>query len=664
MSLIPSRRTTIFSLLPLAFLVACSAPQQGATPEASSTESAATALPRGDWTTDGEWLSYAGDRGSKKYSDLDQIDRDNVHELQVAWRWSSPDNPIAKENRRVIPFQHEVTPIVVNGVMYASTSFSQVAALNPETGETLWVFDTESWKAGRPTNLGFVHRGVAYWTDGTEERLFIATGNAYLWAIDAKTGTPIASFGDEGKIDLAGTMRRSFNRRAYAVSSPPVICRDVVAVGSSIFDGPTMQSMPPGDVRGYNVRTGELAWTFHNPPIEGEPGYETWDDGSADYTGNANVWTIMSADEELGYLYLPFGTPTNDWYGGHRKGQGLYGESLVCVEATTGKMVWYFQTTHHGLWDYDLCAAPVLADVTVDGEPVKAIAQVSKQGFLYVFDRVTGEPVWPIEEQAVPQSDVEGEESWPTQPIPTKPAPYELQGSFEEDLIDFTPELKAAAVEILKQYKTGPLFTPPSADRTTIYNPGWGGGANWMGGAFDPYTGIIYVTSMTSPIGVNLQKPDPNRSDFRYMGRNSRVKGPEGLPLFKPPYGRITAIDLNTGDQVWQVAHGDGPRNHPLLKDLDLPPLGDSTRGFPLVTKTLLFAVQGQGGGRGGTGGGADKPNFRAFDKATGEVVAEMRFPGPVTGAPMTYRVGEKQYIVYPVGGGRTPSEFIALSLP
>src|SRR5262249_29322858 len=377
------------------------------------------------------------------------------------------------------------------------------------------------------------------------------------------------------------------------------------------------------------------------------------------YTGNTNVWAPMTADDELGYFYLPFSTPTNDWYGGHRHGDNLFADTLVCVEAKTGKRVWHFQIVHHGLWDYDIPAAPNPVDPTVDGKKIKAVAQVTKQGFTFVFDRKTGKPVWPIEERKVPQSTVAGEKTSPTQPFPIKPPPFERQGVKEDDLIDFTPELRKEALTILKNYEYGPIYTPPSL-KGTINLPGWAGGANWQGAAFDPETGRLYVPSITSAIRVALVKTKPgDKSSFDYVrALEGGVPGPQGLPLFKPPYGRITAIDLNKGEHVWMSPLGDGPRDHPLLKDLkDLPPkLGSPQRATVLVTKTLLFAgQQGHvdrvlGKIRDAKGlealkeGMTDRPNLSVFDKANGELLCEIPIPDNVTGAPMTYTVGKKQY--------------------
>jgi quinoprotein glucose dehydrogenase len=613
-------------------------------------------------TPAGEWRNWGGDNASTKYSPLDQINKENVGSVKTAWTWDSPDLPLQKENRMLIGIMgFEATPLMVGGTLYVSTSLSQVAAINAQTGQTLWVFNPEAYKTGRPTNLGYLHRGVGYWTDGREERLFIGTGDAYLWAIDAKTGKAIPDFGEAGKVNLAKAIPYATNARNYAVSSPPVICRDVVMVGASISDGPTNKEAPRGDIQAFDVRTGKPLWIFHSVPQAGEYGNETWQNDSWKYTGNTNVWTLMSADEELGYVYLPFGTPTNDWYGGHRPGNNLFAESLVCLDAKTGKRIWHFQTVHHGLWDYDLPAAPVLCDIKSNGRTIKAVAQITKTGFTWVFDRANGKPVWPIEERAVPQSKVPGERTSPTQPFPTKPAPFERQGATEENLIDFTPELRAEAKKILEQYEHGPIFTPPS-EKGTINLPGWAGGGNWWGAAFDPQTSLFYIPSITAPIVVKLIKPDATRSNFDYVRGGAAIggslEGPRGLPLFKPPYGRITAINLNTGEHAWMIPHGDGQRQKfSEIAGKDVGPVG-AGGGGPLLTKTLLFIGQGSGG-RGGRGGGGANL-LRAFDKATGKVVAEIALPAIPTGNPMTYLAGGKQYIVVGVTDGR----LVALSLP
>lgn len=613
----------------------------------------------------GEWRYYGADAGSTKYSPLDQIDAGNVGSLRVAWTWDSPDLTLVEQNRQLRAFGYEVTPIMIGGTLYASTSLSQVAAIDAATGKTLWVHDPKSYLAGRPTNLGFVHRGVAHWSDGRQARIFLGAGDAHLVAIDARTGEPVGEFGGRGRVNLAAAIPNAVNATNYAVSSPPVIYQNVVIVGSSINDFPDRKEAPRGDIQAFDARDGRPLWIFHTVPQAGEFGNETWGDDSWKYTGNTNVWSLMSVDEESGYVYLPIGTPTNDWYGGHRPGDNVFAESLVALDAKDGRRVWHFQAVHHGLWDYDFPAAPVLCDVRVDGRTVKAVAQISKQGFVYVFDRVTGRPVWPIEERSVPPSPVPGEQASATQPFPTKPPPFERQESTADNLIDFTPELREEAITILEQYDHGPLFTPPTT-RGTINLPGWAGGANWWGAACDPETGYLYIPSVTAPIVVKLRQGDPARTNFTYlrdvMGAGtsvSNVKGPRGLPLFKPPYARITAVDLTNGAIAWQVPHGEGPREEvSKLAGRDVGPLGSGGGGGPLLTRTLLFVAQGAGGRGGSAGGGA--PVLRAFDKATGKVVAEIVLPGQPSGTPMTYLAGDKQFIALTTSDGR----LVALSLP
>lgn len=617
-------------------------------------------------TKTGEWRFYGADNAQTKYSPLSQISAENVGRLKLAWTWDSPEIELMTRIPMLQASIFESTPLVIKGVLYTSTISSQVAALDPATGKTIWTYNPESYKAGKPTNIGFVHRGVSYWTDGKQERIFVGTVDAYLVALDAKTGKPIAGFGEGGKIDLAKAVPLAVNSRNFSVSSPPVICRDVVIVGSSIDDGPAKKEAPRGDIQAFDVRTGKRLWTFHTVPQSGEFGSNTWENDSWKYTGNTNVWSLMSADEALGYVYLPTGTPTNDWYGGHRLGDNLFAESIICLEAKTGRRIWHYQTIHHGLWDYDLPAAPVLCDITVNGKKIKALAQITKSGFCFVFNRVTGEPVWPIEERKVAPSSIDGERSSPTQPFPTRPAAFEAQGAIDENLIDFTPELREEAKRILQKFDHGPLFTPPT-EKGTVTLPGWGGGANWWGASFDPDTKILYIPSITAPILIKLVKPRGAASNFNYvrsyLPNDMSVAGPGGLPLFKPPYGRITAIDLNTGEHVWQVANGDGARErvNEILKGLgvnkDVGPLGAGGSG-PLLTKTLLFVAQGAGG-RGGRSGGGD--NFlRAFDKATGKVVAEIELPFLPFGSPMTYMANGKQFIVLSLGDLR----LAAFSLP
>ncbi|MCH7890965.1 MAG: PQQ-binding-like beta-propeller repeat protein, partial [Gemmatimonadetes bacterium] len=574
----------------------------------------------------GEWRSYGGDAGSTKYSPLDAIDATNVQDLQVVWTWQSVDYDRQAEDPE-LSFNNLLlaTPLKVGNALYTSTNLGQAAAIDPVTGETLWVYNSVAEGTGAGRGRGT--RGLAYWTDGSEDRLLLVSGE-HLVALDPETGELYREFGEDGKVDLRRDMGPLLER--YAWNAAPLVCRDVVIVGAAMSDNPTQQEATPGYVRAYDVITGQLRWRFTPVPQPGDFGNETWENGSWEYSGNANVWTLMSADEELGYVYLPVSTPTNDWYGGHRLGDNLFAESLVSLECATGRRVWHFQMIHHGLWDYDNPAAPNLVDITVDGRPIKAVVQVTKQGFAFVFDRVTGEPVWPIEERAVPPSTVPGERASPTQPFPTRPAPFERQGITVDDLIDLTPELRAEAIEILNGYVYGPMFTPPSvrgddpeATQGTVQLPGWVGGADWNGAAVDPETQILYVPSVTAAIVAALVEPDTAESNFRYVrGPPRSVQGPQGLPLVKPPWGRITAIDLNTGEHVWMVPNGEGPRDHEALEGLDLPRLGAPGRPAPLLTKTLLFIGEGSSsmlamplfaGGK----------MFRAYDKGTGDVLGE-----------------------------------------
>ena len=449
-----------------------------------------------------DWPSYGGDNGSQKYSPLEQIAAGNVSSLTTAWSWNSVDNAtvannVANDNARATPAGYKATPIVVGDTMYVPTSFGRIVALDAVSGAEKWVFDTRAWEAGRPTNLGYNTRGVAFWEEDGEQRIFFATNDSTLWSIDVASGEPDTNFGVDGRIDLSLGLGREIDKSRYGVVSPPLVTNNTVVVNSSVADGARTKEMPPGHVRAFNPITGDLEWMFKTIPQAGEFGNDTWEDGSAEYSGNTNSWTIMSADDELGIVYIPIGTPTNDWYGGLRKGDNLFAESLVAVRAETGELLWHFQMVHHGVWDYDLPAAPTLVDITVDGRPIKAVAAISKQGFTYVFDRITGEPVWPIEERAVPQSTVPGEVLSPTQPFPTKPAAFEPQGISDETLIDFSAELRREALQNIEKYDYGPLFTPPSL-RGAIQFPGWGGGGEWHGAAFDPDTGLYYIPSASA----------------------------------------------------------------------------------------------------------------------------------------------------------------------
>ncbi|HVS15116.1 MAG TPA: PQQ-binding-like beta-propeller repeat protein [Thermoanaerobaculia bacterium] len=617
-------------------------------------------------TEAGEWRYYGGDAGSSRYSPLDRIDASNVARLEVAWRWSS-----ASLGQERVDSYLRTTPLKVGDRLYATAgSHRSVVALDPATGQTLWVFvPDEPATAGR--SRGGSGRGVAYWSDAESERVFFVSRGFRLFSLDPTTGEPDPAFGEDGSVDLLTGLGPYARPDSVTSTSPPIVVGDVVVVGSTFPASATHKEAPPGDVRGVDARTGEILWSFHTIPRPGEPGHDTWEEGSWEYTGNAGAWTLLTADPELGYVYLPIETATVDHYGGHRPGDNLFAESLVCLDAATGERVWHSQLIHHGIWDYDIPAPPILADLVVDGEPVEAVVQVTKQGFVYVFDRVTGEPVWPIEERPVPQSDVPGEKTAATQPHPTWPLPFELQGVSEDVLIDWTPELRAEAVEILEQFRIGPLFTPPSlpvegGTQGTLILPGIMGGANWPGAALDPETSVLYVPSVTNPTVLALAEPDPARSNLRYNhSRGTPATGPQGLPLIKPPWGRITAIDLDTGEHLWMVANGETPpsvREHPALAGLDIPPTGRAGRAGALVTRTLLFA--GEGPGMYAEPREAGGPMFRAYDKATGEVIAELELPGNQTSVPMSYEHGGRQYVLVAVGLRGEPGELVALALP
>lgn len=608
-----------------------------------------------------EWTYYGADPANTKYSPLGQINRDNVRQLQVAWTWTSPDeeirdrNEVIRERGSFRSYAYEVTPLVVDGVLYTTTSLGQIVAIDPASGETLWSYDPVLYVDGRPAVHGFMARGLAYWSDGQQSRLLYAGGRTFLLSIDPATGRPDPAFGRLGRVDLTRGLGRTIDPGLYAVSSPPVVVGDVVVVGSAMTEGTDYREAPPGHVRGFDVRTGETRWIFHTIPQPGEYGADTWPADAWQVTGGANVWTVMSADPELGLVYLPVGTPVPDYYGGHRPGDNLFANSLVALDARTGERRWHFQMVHHAVWDYDPPAAPNLIDIVVDGRPIKAVAQITKQGFTFVFDRLTGEPVWPIVERPVPQSVVPGEVTAPTQPFPTRPPLFLTNGATEDDLIDFTPQLRAEALEIFNEYHAGPLYTPP-APGPNIIRPGWSGGANWWGAAFDPETGRLFVPSWAHFSTVEIAPPVNPDSDLTIRPRVQDLTGPRGLPLFKPPYSQLVAFDMNQGEKLWHIPVGEGPRNHEALQGLELPPLGNFEKlGGPLLTRTLLFIGQG-----------FETNRLGVYDKETGEELWWVQLPARFHAAPITYLAGGKQYIVLAVGGGPRgeTEQLLALALP
>jgi quinoprotein glucose dehydrogenase len=609
-----------------------------------------------------EWPFYGGDPGGSKYSPLDQINRSNVQRLEVAWEWKTGEKRM--EEYKTFPGMFEATPLMSGGTLYLSTPYNRVVALDPETGRERWTFDPKAYADGQvPNGTGFVHRGVALWRDSRSGRLRVIMNSRYrLISLDAETGRPVDSFGDNGVVTLSTGLHWEVNPKQYTNTSPPVVYKDLVIVGNGVADRLVFPKDPPGDVRAFHARTGKLVWTFHTVPRKGEFGYDTWGEGSTEYTGHTNVWPPMSLDESRGLLYLPVSTPSNDFYGGRRPGANLFAESIVCLDANTGERKWHYQLVHHGLWDYDPPSPPNLVTIQVAGRKIDAVVQLTKMGFVYVFDRVSGKPVWPIEERAVPSSDVPGEHAWPTQPFPTRPPAISPQGVSLDDAFDLTPELKAEAQAEMKKYRMGPLFTPPSL-QGTIMRPGVIGGANWGGGAFDPETGILYVKTTNSPAIARLIKPDKTsnipfasevQADYIMAGENNTTFH-DGIPLLKPPYGQLTAVNLNTGDIAWQVPFGDDARlrAHPALRGAKLPAkLGAAGVQGAMVTKGgIVFA------------GGGDAA-FHAIDKKSGEELWSHPFSARTTGTPMTYSTSSgRQFVVIATGSG-DQATLVAFALP
>ena len=718
-------------------------------------------------TAKGDWPSYAGDVRGSRYSPLDQIDATNFSKLEVAWRIKTDMFGNRPE------FKLEGTPIEVHGILYATAGSRRAAiAVDAETGELLWVHGEKEGPRGAAAPRQLSGRGLAYWTDGTEERILYYTPGYTVVALNAKTGQRIPTFGKGGIVDLKleddQTFMPDITTGEIGLQSAPVIAKDVLIVGAAFREGMTPKTMKnnKGFVRGYDVRTGKRLWIFHTIPMKGEPGYETWEKGSADYTGNTGLWTQVSVDEDLGLAYLPIESPTGDYYGGHRPGADLYAESLVCVDVKTGAKKWHFQLVHHPLWDMDISSAPLLADINVGGRAIKAVAQPTKQGILYVFDRVTGQPVWPIKETPVEKGDVPTEWYSPTQPIPTKPIAYARNGVTEDVLIDFTPAMRQAALEAIKPYKIGPVFTPPALSKVggplaTLTMGTASGGTNWPGGSYDPELHMVYAYACNSCVTQIGLVPPPNKefSDMDYVsgiagrpvsiargpGENSGADSPLpapgggggrgggggganaagggaagagaaagggggrggrggrggggaadatagagapapaaasnpcgtgapggggglnicGLPLIKPPYGTISAINLDSGDIAWQIAHGETPdaiRNSEALKGMNITRTGQSGYNIgTLVTKTLVIAGEGQ------VTTTADHPRgamLRAYDKKTGKEVGAVWMPAQQSGSPMTYSVNGRQFIVVAVSGGAYSGEYIAFALP
>ena len=691
------------------------------TPRSIKKDAGATRTANGTWsasTKNGEWPHYTGDLTGARYSPLDQINAENFNKLEVAWRFKTDSLGTRPE------YKLEGTPLMIKGMIYATAGTRRsVVALKADTGELVWVHAEFEGKRAINAPRQLSGRGLSYWTDGKEERIIYVTTGYRLIALDAKTGTRIASFGKDGIVDLKvgvvhGTGQQiDLETGDIGLHSTPAIVKDVVLVGSAHKEGMTVATHDnaKGLARAFDVRTGKLLWTFNTIPRPGEFGNDTWLNNSWATNGNTGVWTQISVDEELGLVYLPVESPTSDFYGGHRPGNNLFGESLVCVDLKTGQRKWHFQIVHHPIWDYDLSSAPLLADINVDGKAIKAVALPTKEGFLYVFDRVTGKPVWPIEERPVPKGDVPGEWYAPTQPFPTKPPAYARQAVTPDELMDFTPELKAQALKNLEAFKTGPMFVPPVVSKVggpvaALTVGTLNGGTNWPGAGYDPETHTAYLPASNSAVApIGLIEPPEGFSDIKYVsgraGQPFRVsEGPgygsaadypqeprrrpaaaapaapatpappagavagstfvQGLPIVKPPYGTLSAINLDKGELMWQVAHGDTPdviRNHALLKGMNIPKTGQGGAVGLVITKTLVIMGDPQ------VTTTPDHPRgamLRAYDKATGKQVGAIYLPAPQSGSPMTYSVNGKQYIIVAVSGGAYSGEYIAFALP
>jgi quinoprotein glucose dehydrogenase len=666
----------------------------------------------------GEWRAYGGDSGHTRYAPLTQIDASNFSKLVVAWRFKTDHLGPRPE------FIFEGTPVMANGVLYTTAgSRRAVVALDPETGEELWMHSEREGPRGTAAPRQLSGRGLAYWTDGKEERILYVTPGYRLVALNAKTGMRVPAFGVDGIVDLKQNNDQVIDPMSGEIGlhSTPMVAGNVVVVGAAHRSGgvPTGKTNVKGYIRGFDVRTGKRLWIFHTIPSPGEFGNDTWLKDSWSYTGNTGAWGQISIDPELGIAYLPVESATGDYFGADRPGNNLFAESLVAVDLQTGKRKWHFQFVHHGIWDHDIPCAPMLVDIRRDGKLIKAVAQPGKQAFLYVFDRVTGQPLWPIEERPVPKGDVPGEYYSPTQPFPLnakgQPFNYDRQGFLEDDLIDFTPDLRAEGRKLISRYKFGPIFTPPVVSKAegplaTLTMAAASGGTNWPGGSYDPETNILYVNSQRVVSQLGLVPPrDSSKNDLAYVmgnaltgarttgGTGSSAGGGvaaapgapatpapvaaapaaagegggggaglnvRGLPIMKPPYGQISAIDLGKGEIVWQIAHGETPdtvRNHPDLKGLNIPRTGRPGVVGSLTTKTLVISGEA---GFGTTPTGARGAMLRAYDKANGKEVGAVYIPAPQTGTPMTYMLNGKQYIVLAVSGAGYSGELIAFRLP
>ncbi|MEQ8952709.1 MAG: PQQ-binding-like beta-propeller repeat protein [Gammaproteobacteria bacterium] len=612
---------------------------------------------------EGDWPNIHGSYTADRYSPLDQINAGNVAELELAWSFSTENFGPPTD------YNNPSTPLEIDGVLYANiASTRNVVALDATSGQVLWLYRYQEGDRFDEAPRKGAGRGVAFWSDGNESRVIDVSPGYQLVSLDAKTGIPDPDFGTNGKVDLYIGVRNGDDPRYpypdIGISAPPFVMNDVIVVGAAHRTGgrPRSKFNTKGDIRGFDVHSGELLWTFHTIPAAGEYGYESWLSGN-DITGNSGVWGAISGDPERGHVYLPVEDPTGDYYGGDRHGDNLFSSGIVALDIRTGERQWHYQFIHHDIWDWDVPSPPIIVDLP-NGRDV--VMSVTKQAWVYAFDRDNGEPIWPIVERPVPIGDVPGEWYSPTQPFPTRPAAFDRQGFTEADLIDWTPEIRALALEAIEGYRLSPsIFEPPSLaddpDGTIgrLGLPSSTGGANWESSALDPETGILYVPSRTQLQVLSLAKnPDSDIDYSQAFGvRSPRV---QGLEVVKPPYGRITAIDMNSGDHLWWIPNADTPervRNHPLLEGIDVGRTGIPNRAGILLTRSLLFVGEG-------SGGAGASPIFRAVNKETGEIVHEMDLPDNQTGLPFTYEHDGKQYVAMFVGGTGQPARLVAYSLP
>lgn len=595
------------------------------------------------------WNFYGGDQGATHYSPLDQITAANVAKLEVAWVHHSAA-PGSRYRGSV-----ECTPLVVDGVMYIVGADLVIQALDPATGKLLWTHSPANAAASGRRAAG-VSRGSTYWSDGRQKRLFVPVQNR-IWCLDAATGKVVESFGEGGAINVEKDVDRDMTGLSLASTTPGAICGDVLVIASRTEEGP--RPAAPGHIRAYDVRTGKRRWIFHTIPHPGEFGYDTWPPEAWKKTGGANCWGGMSVDEKRKLVFVATGSPTFDFYGGDRAGANLFGNCVIALHAETGKRAWHFQTVHHDVWDYDIPCQPTLVTINFKGRKVDVVAQVSKTGWVYLLDRASGKPVYPIEERPVPQSTLPGEKTYPTQPFPTAPPPFSRQGSSRDDLTNLSAAAREHVLAMTKDFEFGPIFTPPGRKELLVM-PGFHGGALWGGASFDPASGMLYVNHNEIPWSTSLSEaPEGAGYRFNFSGYHRNVDE-EGYPIIRPPWGQISAIDLNQAKIVWQTPHGEFKK----LSARGVPRTGTYIRGGNIATRGgVLFA------------GGTLDSAFRAYDSRSGRLLWETYLGGGAFATPSTYMAAGRQFVVVPVSDDLNPEEpagegpyrigdFVAFALP